>query len=179
MQPSGSPPKVLPSSGRRGGALLVALVDRMRPQVVSTALALGLCVELLLAPPVARAQTSADAVQAQVVAKEREGLEALKSGNLDLFAALTADDAVFVDAQGTATKADVLKSVQGFRLVDFSMQNLKFTLISPAAGLISYTLTETGTSHGKTFTATAYISSLWVQRAGKWVCVFSQETGAK
>jgi ketosteroid isomerase-like protein len=151
----------------------------MRLRLFSRVLDVALCSALLFAPVAARAQTSADTVQTQVFAKEREGLEALKSGNLDAFGALTADDAVFVDAQGTATKADVMKNVQGFRLVDFSMKAQKFVLIAPAAGLISYTLTETGTSHGKTFTATAYISSVWVQRAGKWVCVFSQETGAK
>jgi hypothetical protein len=59
------------------------------------------------------------------------------------------------------------------------MQDVRFVQISPAAGLITYRLTETGTSHEKAFSAVAYISSVWAQRAGKWVCLFSQETGAK
>ena len=139
--------------------------------------ALAAC--LLFSAASADPQPVAEPLQPQIVAKEREGLEALKSGNLAAFAALTADDALLVDAQGVAMKAEVMKNVAGFKLVDFSMQDVRFVQISPASGLITYRLTETGTSHDKTFTAVAYISSVWAQRAGKWVCLFSQETGAK
>ena len=124
--------------------------------------ALAAC--LLFSAASADPQPVAEPLQPQIVAKEREGLEALKSGNLTAFAALTADDALLVDAQGVATKAEVMKNVAGFKLVDFSMQDVRFVQISP---------------HDKTFSAVAYISSVWAQRAGKWVCLFSQETGAK
>jgi hypothetical protein len=121
-------------------------------------------------------QSTSDSLQQQIVAKEREGLEALKAGDLELFGKLTADDAVFVDSQGPATKAQVMKNVQDFRLVDYSMQDVKFVSISPTSGLISYKATERGTSHGHEFTATVYVSSVWSLREGKWVCQFSQET---
>jgi hypothetical protein len=121
---------------------------------------------------------TATAMQQQIVAKEREGLEALKSGNLELFGNLTAEDAVFVDPQGPATKAQVMKNVQNFKLVDYSMQDVKFVSISPASGLISYKATEKGISHGREFTSVVYVSSVWTLREGKWVCQFSQETAA-
>lgn len=149
----------------------------MKVAPLPLAFALACC--LLFSAASADPQPVAEPLQPQIVAKEREGLEALKSGNLAAFAALTADDALLVDAQGVATKAEVMKNVAGFKLVDFSMQDVRFVQISPAAGLITYRLTETGTSHEKTFSAVAYISSVWAQRAGTWVCLFSQETGAK
>ena len=120
-----------------------------------------------------------DSLQEQIVAKEREGLEALKTGNLEIFANLTAEEAVFVDAAGPATKAEVVKNVAGFTLTDYSIEDVRFVRLSANSGLISYKIHEKGVSHGKEFTAQAYVSSIWSQRSGEWVCLFSQETGAR
>jgi hypothetical protein len=156
------------------------------PLVVVT---IALSSTVLLAPlkfPVHAAQSSEsqtmktdDSLQQQIVAHEREGLEALKTGDLDRFGNLTADEAVMVDAQGPASKAQLLKNVAGFKLTDYSMEGVKFVPLSANSGLISYKITEKGVSHGKEFTAQAYVSSIWIGRGGKWVCPFSQETGAR
>jgi hypothetical protein len=131
----------------------------------------------------ALAQTAAPAptgsIEEQVIAKEREGLEALKAGNLQRFAALTADEAILVDDRGPATKAQVMKNVANFTLTDFSMEDIHFVSIASDTGLISYTITESGNSHGHQFNAQAYISSVWTRRGADWVCLFSQETGIR
>jgi hypothetical protein len=59
---------------------------------------------------VAAAQSveSHDSLQQQIVDKEREGLDALKAGDVERFGNLTADEAIMVDAQGPASKAQVL-----------------------------------------------------------------------
>lgn len=118
-------------------------------------------------------------LEEKVIAKEREGLDALKSGNLELFGDLTADDAVLVDAHGPASKAQVLQNVAAFKLTDYSMEGMEFRRLSEDSGLISYKISEKGISHGKEFSAQAYVSSIWAKRSGKWVCVFSQETAAR
>lgn len=122
---------------------------------------------------------AAGSLEQQVVAKEREGLEALQTGDLERFGNLTAEDAVMVDAQGPASKAQVLKNVAGFKLTDYSMEDVRFLPIAANTGLISYKITEKGASHGKEFTAQAYVSSIWTERGGQWVCLFSQETAAR
>lgn len=71
-----------------------------------------------------------------------------------------------------------MKNVQDFKLIDYSMQDVKFVSISPASGLISYKAAEKGISHGREFTSVVYVSSVWTLREGKWVCQFSQETAA-
>jgi hypothetical protein len=120
-----------------------------------------------------------ESLKKQIVAKEREGLEALKIGNVEAFANLTAEEAVFVDAAGPATKAEVVKNVAGFTLTDYSIEDVRFVPLSPESGLIAYKIHEKGVSHGHEFAAQAYISSIWAERAGKWVCLFSQETAAR
>ncbi len=68
---------------------------------------------MLLAAACASAQSTAqgtkaparDALRDEIVAQERAGLDALKTGDLKAFGDSTADEAVFVDASGPAGKA--------------------------------------------------------------------------
>jgi hypothetical protein len=118
-------------------------------------------------------------MERQIVSKEREGLDALKVGDVERFGNLTADEAVMVDAHGPASKAQVLQNVAGFKLTDYAMEDVRFVPFSANTGLISYKIIEKGVSHGREFAAQAYVSSIWTERGSKWVCLFSQETAAR
>jgi len=59
------------------------------------------------------------------------------------------------------------------------MEDVRFVQLSAESGLISYKIHEKGVSHGHEFATQAYISSIWAQRAGKWLCLFSQETAVR
>jgi Domain of unknown function (DUF4440) len=120
-----------------------------------------------------------DSLQTQIVAREREELDSLKTGDAQTFAGLLADEAVFVDSRGTAGKAEVVSHVTDFRLLEYSLEEVRFVPLSEKSGIIAYKLIQKGSSHGHEFTATAYASAVWVKREGKWVCVFSQETAAR
>jgi ketosteroid isomerase-like protein len=121
----------------------------------------------------------AQGLKDEIVAQERAGLEALKTGDITSFGATIAEDAVFVDASGPAGKAQVVKNVAGFRLREFSMSDIRYVPLSADTGLIVYLMDETGTSHGKEFSAKVHVSSVWSKRSGKWLCEFSQETIAR
>ncbi|HXN64985.1 MAG TPA: nuclear transport factor 2 family protein [Candidatus Acidoferrales bacterium] len=118
-------------------------------------------------------------MQEQIVAKEREGLDALKAGDVEHFGRLTAENAVFVDSAGPASKAQVVQNVGGFQLTDYTIDDVKFVPISQTSGLISYKITEKGNSHGRDFAAQAYVSSIWAKQQDDWVCLFSQETAIR
>ena len=120
-----------------------------------------------------------DALREQLLAQERAELDSLKTGDLRAFAALLADDAVFVDEHGPAGKAEVVKHAAGFRLREYTMAGVKVVPLSADGGLIIYTLSESGTSHGAKFAARVHVSAMWLKRDGRWMCVFSQETPAK
>jgi len=140
--------------------------------VVATAVLLGLLT-------VSAASRHPDSLQQQIVAKEREELDALKTTDVRTFAALIADDAVFVDGRGSAGKAEVVSHVTDFKVLEYSMDEIRFVPLSEHSGVIAYKLTQRASAHGHEFTATAYASAVWVERAGKWLCVFSQETSAR
>jgi len=121
----------------------------------------------------------AQGFEEQIVAQERAGLDALKTGDLTTFGNSTAEDAVFVDTHGPAGKAQVMKNTAEFRLHDYTISDVNFRQLSPDSGLIVYKIVESGASHGKEFSATVYVSSIWTKRDGKWLCLFSQETAAR
>jgi hypothetical protein len=75
-------------------------------------IALAVSAVLLVAwPRHSGAAGEVDSIQQQILAKEREELDCLRTGNMEVFANLLADGAVFVDAQGPASKAEVAKNV--------------------------------------------------------------------
>ncbi|MGB9459147.1 MAG: nuclear transport factor 2 family protein [Bryobacteraceae bacterium] len=117
--------------------------------------------------PRADANSPGDSLREQVVAQERGGLDALKTGDLAAFAASTADDAIFVDSHGPASKAEVIEHTAEFRLHEYTMADVRFVPLSADSGLIVYTATESGTSHGKEFAARVHVSALWLKRSGK------------
>ena len=154
------------------------------------AIVVALCANLLLAAPKYAAaepekpnslyaRSSADSLQQQIVSKEREELECLKTGDLKRFAELLADDAIFVDDHGAASKSEIGEHTAEFRLTEYTIDDVKFVPLSTTSGLISCKIRESGNSHGKEFTAQVYVSALWAERGGKMVCFFSQETAAK
>jgi uncharacterized protein (TIGR02246 family) len=121
----------------------------------------------------------AQGMRDEIIAQERAGLEALKIGDIAAFGDSMAEDAVFVDASGPAGKAQVVKNVAGFRLRDFTITDVRYVPLSADTGLIVYTLEESGTTHGKEFSARVHVASVWSKHSGKWLCEFSQETTAK
>jgi ketosteroid isomerase-like protein len=118
-------------------------------------------------------------LQSTILANERAELECLRKGDVKAFADFLADDAVFVDAHGAASKAVVVKNVSDFHLQEFTIEDVRLVPLSSKSGILIYTITESGTSHGKTFSAKVHISATWVDRDGKWVCLFGQETREK
>jgi Domain of unknown function (DUF4440) len=130
-------------------------------------------------PMTAAKSGSADALRDQTVTQERAGLDVLKTGELAPFNASIAEEAVFVDAHGPATKAEVVEHTAAFRLHDYSMTDVRFVQLSADSGLIAYSPTESGTSHAHEFSAHVYVSAIWAKRDGKWRCLFSQETAAR
>jgi ketosteroid isomerase-like protein len=133
---------------------------------------------LLVFAAIARSAENAE-LQKQIAAKESQGLDDLKSGNYDDFASLTADDAIFMDSRGSASKTEVMNNTRNFRLKDYTMTDVRMVRVSGSAGVLLYELSETGASHGKDFTAKVNVSSLWAKRGGRWLCLFSQETAAR
>jgi ketosteroid isomerase-like protein len=146
---------------------------------IGSAVLLGFAICVARSSTLLDQNASKSSMEQQVVSKEREELEALKSGDSEAFGNLIAEDAVFVNERGAAGKAQLLRDVAGAKLTDYAMDNVEFRRIAANTGLITYKMSEKGISHGNEFAGRVYASAVWTQRGAKWVCLFSQETPAQ
>ena len=113
----------------------------------------------------------------QITAQERKRWDARKAGSTAAFADLIAEDAVFVDSRCPEGKAAVVEHASNSKLKDYFMDNVKLVSYTATSGLITYKMTEkTIAAKNKEVASDFLVSAFWVQRDGKWLCVFSQES---
>jgi ketosteroid isomerase-like protein len=108
--------------------------------------------------------------------KEKEVLDRSIKRDFAGWEGLISDDALAVYSDGYATKADVLEAIKTMTDGHCVMDKVKFNAISKKAGLITYRMTQDWKEAGKAQSRQYYVSSLWVNRSGKWIGSFWQET---
>ena len=53
---------------------------------------------------------------------------------------------------------------------------MKVVPIDATSGIVTYKLDQKGSFNGEPFQPTVYASTVWVNRSGKWVAAFHQES---
>jgi len=109
-------------------------------------------------------QTSSDAA-----ANEKLVWDAFKARNYDAFASYLADNFMEVESDGVHDKASSVKGVQGFDASKAELSNWKTVKFDDDASLVTYVAKVPEFP-------TAYHSSIWVNRNGKWVGLFHMGT---
>jgi hypothetical protein len=104
-------------------------------------------------------------------ANEKLVWDAFKARNYDAFASYLADDFKEVEADGVYDKAGSVKGVQGFDASKSELSDWKTVKFDDDASVVTYVAKIPGAP-------TAYHSSIWVNRNGKWVGLFHQGTPA-
>jgi hypothetical protein len=90
-------------------------------------------------------------------------------------------ESVNVGDTGTGTKKDITEMIGSMpcEVKSFTLSDWKLTMVDSDAALITYKGTQDGTCGGTALPAGVWASSLWVNRKGKWLAAFHQETPAK
>jgi hypothetical protein len=76
--------------------------------VVAAVMAVSLASRSALPEKANTHKDSPQQLQAEIVTKERQELEALKNGRVQEFTDLMAEEAIFVDSHGSAGKAEII-----------------------------------------------------------------------
>jgi hypothetical protein len=125
----------------------------------------------------AASPTPAGPTQADIEARERAIYDAIKSKNWDAFAAPLADDFTYVSPEGVANKAQTLEGIKKYDLTEYAHSDVRFLKVDADLAVIVYTSNEKGSYDGKpTPGKPVRNSSAWVNRGGKWLNVYHQET---
>jgi len=123
------------------------------------------------AKPMSRA-----AVQSSLIAKEKSLWEAFKKKDPKPFERNLTADALQIDGTGLTTKADVVKSIPDCDVKDYSLSNFKTVKVDSNVMVLTYKATVHATCGGQAAPENIMAASVWVNRGGKWVASFHQET---
>jgi hypothetical protein len=116
------------------------------------------------------------AVEQAVLENERKIWEAFKARDADVVNDLLADDATLVSPDGRFTKSEFLQMVSQFpEIPSYSIDRPMIVSPSKDVAILSYRSTYT-MKEPEARTYSAFQTTIWVNRGGKWVAIFNQET---
>jgi hypothetical protein len=122
-------------------------------------------------------KTDANASDSDVTAKEKQIWDNIKKKDPDAFAAMLADDFVYVSNDGVYDKAGTVNGIKQLEPTEITLSDWKTVQLGKDAAVVTYTVDMKGTSGGKPIPPGAQrAGSVWVNRGGKWVGVFHQDT---
>lgn len=120
---------------------------------------------------------AAGPTQADIEARERQVLDAIKAKNWDAFGRLLAEDFVYVSGEGVANKARTLEVVKKYDLTEYTLSDFRLVKVNADLAVITYSITEKSSYDGKpTGDKPHRSSSAWANRGGTWLNVYHQET---
>jgi ketosteroid isomerase-like protein len=119
-------------------------------------------------------------LQDALLAQETKLIQAINMKDRTVIAELLADEAMSISAsRGRQTGNDIVASLEKISFTDYKISEPKTISVSPDVAILTYKFSWTGGVTGQTpTTTTAYATSVWRQRDGRWRSVFYQETPA-
>jgi hypothetical protein len=121
---------------------------------------------------------SKTATEKALIANENKVAEAVAKHDLKTFNDLVAADGVSADMGGFMKVSDFTKTFDQVKISTWHIMDAKVTWIDDKSAVVTYTWMGKGTYMNQPIPETAYSSTVWTERNGKWVAVFHQETGA-
>ncbi|HEY5086230.1 MAG TPA: nuclear transport factor 2 family protein [Gemmatimonadaceae bacterium] len=118
-----------------------------------------------------------DSMEAQVVAREREGWDAIVRKDFEAYGRTLAPEYHEIGPEGYHDRALALRSIRGMQLARYTMVNVKVARVAPDIAILTYRGTLFGTFLGKPMqTAPFSYHNIYVKRNAVWLSVFGEET---
>lgn len=125
--------------------------------------------------PAAMAMTEAGAI-----ANEKAIWDSIKAKDYAAFGNMLAEDQLELTGESVNDKAQTMTMVKDFEPTELNYSDWKFMSIDKDVYLVTYTVDMKGKFKGKEFPAeSGRASSAWVNRGGKWLAIYHQETPIK
>jgi hypothetical protein len=126
------------------------------------------------------ATKSAAPSEADMIAKEKAAWETLKKKDYAAFGNLLASDYIEVMDEGVLDKAGSIADVKDFNLTDATFSDWKMLPIDNDAVILTYQTTLKATYKGADVPPGPYrTAAAWVNRDGKWLAFYYQQTPVK
>ena len=118
--------------------------------------------------------------EADAIAKEKATWDTIKKKDWTGFADMLASDYIEIGSDGVYDKNGLLTFVKDLDVAEVEFSDWKSIPIDADATILTYTLNLKATHKGQPIPAGPYrATAAWVNRSGKWVALYYQETLAK
>lgn len=125
-------------------------------------------------------KSTAGISEADATAREKGVWDALKKKDYGAFSNMLAADYIEVEDDGVYDKAATNTTIKDFAVSDATFSDWKVMPINKDAVIVTYNLTVNATYKGTAVPPGPYrVASSWVNRDGKWLGIYYQETLAK
>ncbi len=126
------------------------------------------------------AESSAQLSETEAIAKEKAVWDMLKKKDYDLYEKMLTEDYLEVASDGVYDKAGIVTFLKDVDFTDATFSDWRLLQINKTAALLMYNLTLKGKYKGQDIPPGPYrVGSAWVNRNGKWLAIFYQETLAQ
>jgi uncharacterized protein (TIGR02246 family) len=124
------------------------------------------------------ASTSQSTVAESIITNEKQIFEALKKKDANGFKSVMTNDAIIFGRNGRISIANFSRFVFGpdYSRVSSTVEEPQVMMVEKDVALLTYKTTVTETYRGHTETTTSYASTVWVNKDGKWMAIFHQES---
>jgi hypothetical protein len=123
---------------------------------------------------------SAAPSEADIIAKEKATWDAVKKKDYDAFGNLLASDYTEVEDDGVYDKAGIVAYVKDLNITDATFSDWKMLAIDNGAVILTYQTTLKATYKNEAVPSGPYRSAaVWVNRDGKWLDFYYQQTLVK
>jgi len=123
------------------------------------------------------AKSMAPISEADAIAREKATWEAIKKKDNDAFANMLASDYIEIGGDGVFDKAGIIAYVKDLTISDVTFADWKMLPIDKDALILTYNVTIKGTVKNAAIPPGPYhAGSAWVNRGGKWLAIYYQET---
>jgi hypothetical protein len=117
----------------------------------------------------------------KLISSEKQLWEAWKNKDVAPFQQSLTDDSVMIDQTGIVQGKD--KAVESMAkspcdVKSYSVGDIKVDWVNKDTALLTYKAESDATCSGQKAPSPVYASSIWVNKSGKWLTAFHQETAA-
>ncbi|HEX6728758.1 MAG TPA: nuclear transport factor 2 family protein [Pyrinomonadaceae bacterium] len=120
---------------------------------------------------------AAPLTEAEAIAKEKQVWEVIEKKDYNAFAEMIDEQALSVSNEVVEDKAATVKGVSTFVPADVVLSDWKFLPIDKDAAVIVYKANYKATVNGQPIPPqSVYASTAWVNRNGKWLAIYHQES---
>jgi len=116
-------------------------------------------------------------LEEQLVAAEKRVIwEAAAKKQIDVLRGSLADEYLDVSDVGVFTKSETLQLIPDLTLRDYSLDKFKVIRLNKDAAIVTYEAVQHWTIKGQEAPSHVRATSVWVNRRGKWLVIFHQES---